>query len=109
MSGLLYELIHLDLRTKLVNRKALAVIAFTLASSISAQAMDLTPDQQEQVKLKSAKWGEDRQKAEALTKAGKYQEAEAIYRKTIADRQTLGLDLFSEYDRLGALFMSWGK
>ncbi|MBS1996770.1 MAG: tetratricopeptide repeat protein [Cyanobacteria bacterium SZAS LIN-2] len=68
-----------------------------------------TPDQLEQIKLKSAKWGEERQKATALETAKKYPEAEAIYKGIIAERQNLGLDLCSEYDALGLLYLKMGK
>jgi len=94
-----------------VKPSPLAGTLFTLLLLCANQALasDLTPDQGEQVKLKSAKWGVERQKATTLTKAAKYQEAETIYKQIIGERQALGLDLAAEYDLLGQLYWSWGK
>ena len=86
-----------------------AVAALLFMSSFAARAADLTPDQSEQIKLKSGKWQEQRTKAEELLKKSKYSSAEAIYKQILAERQGLGLDLFSEYDRLGAIYLKWGK
>ncbi len=77
--------------------------------ALPAPATDRNPEQDEQVKLKSAKWGIEDQKATALLKAGKYQEAETIYKKVLDERRALNLDLFTEQDSLGQLYLKWGK
>jgi tetratricopeptide (TPR) repeat protein len=86
-----------------------AVAALLFLSAGVAQAADLTPDQSEQIKLKSGKWSEQDMKAEALMKKGKYQEAETIYKQKLDERQSFGGDLFPEYEHLGALYLKWGK
>ena len=94
---------------EVVMRLALTLLVLTLLCSTSARANDLTPDQQEEVKLKSGKWMEQRQKAEAFEKSGRFAEAESLWKEMLADRQALGLDLLSEYDGLAALYQHWGK
>lgn len=91
-----------------MNKIITAICAFTLLSA-PASALDLTPDQRQQVKLKSAQWLEQKQKAEAFTKDRKFADAEAVYQKIKAERETLGLDLLSEYDALAGLYFAWGK
>jgi tetratricopeptide (TPR) repeat protein len=71
--------------------------------------MQLTPDQQEKVKLSSAKWSIAGQKAEALLAKKKYAEAEAIYLTVLNERKALNLDLLPEYERLGPLYEAMGN
>ena len=92
-----------------MNRFITAAAALLVLSAAAARANDLTPDQQEEVKLKSGKWMAMRQKAEALEKKSKFEDAAAIFKEIMSQRQTLGLDLLSEYDAMGSLYMSWGK
>lgn len=87
----------------------LAAVVFLSLSINVAKANNLTPDEAEQVKLKSAKWMARRLQADALIKEAKYQAAETIVKETLADRQELKLDLLSEYDELGDLYLKWGK
>src|SRR5437868_3147999 len=86
---------------------AFSIMAMLLAPA--AMAADLTPDQQEQVKIKSMNWMDNLQKAEAFSKAKKHQEAETLLKQSLAERKALGLDLYTEYERLGTLYMTWGK
>jgi tetratricopeptide (TPR) repeat protein len=92
-----------------VKRIITAVVALTFFSCAAAQAAELTPDQAEQIKLRSGKWSEQDMKADALVKKAKYQEAEALYKQSLVDRQAFCLDLFPEYEHLGALYLKWGK
>jgi len=85
---------------------SLILLSLSCASTLAAA---LTPDQQEDVKLKSIKWIMSEEKADALVKEKKYAEAEAIYKQILTDRQSLGLDLFTEYQALGSLYMSSGQ
>lgn len=89
------------------------LLAFTIcllnAPIAWALAPELTPQQQEEVKLKSAIWGQQREKALALTKAKKFSEVEAIYKQIIEERRALNLDLLSEQDLLTTLYLNYGK
>ena len=99
--------------TKNLTLTAIILAATCLSSAqyclAAPKTAEQTPDQLEQIKLKSADWGAERQQATALTNAHKYQEAEAIYKKIIAEREGLLLDLSAEYDLLGQLYLTWGK
>lgn len=75
-----------------MNRVVVLAVVLAALSSLAVQAADQTPDQMEQVKLKSAKWMDQRQKADGLFKGGKYAAAESIYKGIIAERQALGLE-----------------
>jgi tetratricopeptide (TPR) repeat protein len=90
-------------------KRIVAVIALVALSCSMAKAIDLTPQQEEEVKLKSIKWLEQRNKADGLVKKARYADAESIYQQIISDRKALGLDLLSEYDGLAFLYMSSGK
>jgi len=92
-----------------MNRFSTAIVALAVLSSTAAQAIDLTPNQAEEVKLKSGKWMEQRKKVDELAKQSRYGDAENILKQIIADRQSLGLDLLSEYDALASLYMSSGR
>lgn len=89
------------------------LLAFTVCllavPQVLALAPELTPQQKEEVKLKSAVWGLKRQKALELTKAKKFTEAEAIYKQIIEERRALNLDLLAELDVLTTLYLNYGK
>ena len=89
------------------------LLAFTIclltAPQVLALAAELTPQQKEEVKLKSAVWGLKRQKALELTKAKKFAEVEAIYKQIIEERRALNLDLLSELDLLTTLYLNYDK
>lgn len=86
-----------------------ASVALTTAGA--AAAAELTADQKQEVKLKSAKWGELRQKALTLSKGSKddKQKAIEIYESILAERQALSLDLAAEYALLGELYTQMGR
>jgi tetratricopeptide (TPR) repeat protein len=81
----------------------------TILILVASLMMQLTPDQQEKVKLLSAKWSVAGMKAETLVTKKKYAEAEAIYIDILNQRKDLNLDLLPEYERLGPLYEAWGK
>ena len=91
------------------NRTINALIALALVHSAASAAVNSNPDRDEQIKVKSGKWMEQRQRADALVKAGKYEDAEAIYKKVIEERTALDMDLLSEYESLGDIYMKSGK
>lgn len=95
--------------TQSANLRNLVLAALLIVTCSSAEAADQNSAQSEQIKLKSAKWMERRQQSDDLAKHGKFQDAETLIQRTIDERKQLGLDLLSEYDSLGQLYMRWGK
>lgn len=87
---------------------------WTLACVLSlscnlAYCAELTADQKEQVKLKSAKWAQANQKADALANAKKTAEAEEIYKTILSERKQLNLDLLPAYDKLANFYMTHSR
>ncbi len=71
-----------------------AALSLSLCMTVSAAfAADLTPAQQEDLKIKSGEWMVESQKADQLNKQHKFAEAEALYKKILDERKELGLDL----------------
>lgn len=83
-------------------------IILLLVTCLFAPA-DLTPDQQEQVKLSSNKWSIASMKADKLIQQKKYAEAEAIYTDILTQRLALKLDPLPYYERLAPMYEAWGK
>lgn len=88
--------------------RSLTVVILTVLNGLltwppTCTALELTPDQREEVKLKSEKWGILRQKAEKLSRENKKEEALAIYEAILQERKALGLDLAAEYALLGGV------
>jgi tetratricopeptide (TPR) repeat protein len=80
-----------------------------LAISCLFAAADLTPEEQEKVKLSSAKWSVASMKADKLVAEKKYAEAEAIYTDILNQRIALKLDPLPEYEKLAPLYEAWGR
>ncbi len=85
------------------------IISLLIASSWGALANSLTPDQQEEVKMKSLDWMKVDAQANILKKQKKYAEAQAIYEQEIAERKKYGLDLLPQYENLASIFLVLGK
>ncbi len=97
----------------LINR-SLTVLVLAVLNGLPTMAPaaanpDLTPDQREEVKLKSEKWGILRQKAEKLSRENKKEEALVIFEQLLAERKALGLDLDAEYALLGGVLTELGR
>jgi tetratricopeptide (TPR) repeat protein len=92
-----------------VKSVASIMLSMLIASSCSAFAVNLTPAQQEEVKMKSLDWMKDDNQAISLKRQKKYAEAQAIYEREIAERKKYGLDLLPQYENLATLFLVLGK
>lgn len=87
-----------------------AALSLSLCLTISAAfAADLTPAQQEDLKIKSGEWMVESQKADQLNKQHKFAEAEAIYKKILDERKELGLDLSAQQNGLAWFYANWNK
>ncbi|CAN5201734.1 hypothetical protein BH10CYA1_BH10CYA1_49160 [soil metagenome] len=87
-----------------------AALSLSLCLAVSAAfATDLTPAQQEDVKVKSGEWMVQSQNAFQLNKQHKFAEAEAIYKKILEERKELGLDLSAQQNGLAWFYANWGK
>lgn len=75
------------------------LIAFPL--SVSAQTEE---DRSQKIKHMSAVWMKRMKEAEELSAAGKFEEAEALYRETLKEREDLKLDLLTERIALAKLY-----
>jgi len=84
-------------------------LSFLIASCCGVLAESLTPDQQEEVKMKSLDWMKDENIAGTLKKEKKYAEAQAIYEREMTERKKLGLDLLPQYENLASIFLLTGK
>lgn len=85
-------------------------LAISLCLSVSAAfAGDLTPAQEEEVKVKSGEWMVATQKADQLNKQHKFAEAEALYKKVLEERKALGLNLSAQQNGLAWFYANWGK
>lgn len=82
---------------------------FSPAAQGQVKTLELSPQQKEEVKLKSARWAQLREKAEVLGKGQDKAAACALYEQIIAERQALGLDLAAEYALLGELLTDMGR
>ncbi|HEY9677779.1 MAG TPA: hypothetical protein V6C76_07205 [Drouetiella sp.] len=94
---------------KLISAALTLSIALSLSASIAVKATDLTPAQQEEVRVKSGVWMDDNRKAEALSKQHKFAEAEALYKKVLSEREALGLDTSQEHYNLAWFYANFGK
>lgn len=78
---------------------ALSVIVFVPAASFAADI-----DKQETIREKSSEWMLDMRRADSLTAAKKWAEAQALVRKVKDERKELGLDITSELSMLAKLY-----
>jgi tetratricopeptide (TPR) repeat protein len=92
-----------------VKLKSIALSISLCLSFSAAFAADLTPAQQEELKVKSGEWMVATQKADKLNKQHKFAEAEAIYKKILDERKALGLDLSAQQNALAWFYANWGK
>jgi tetratricopeptide (TPR) repeat protein len=88
---------------------AALIVSLCLSLSAGYASDTQTPAQLEEIKIKSGKWMEQTQQAEQLSKKHKFEEPEAIYKKILAERKELGLDLSGQQNTLGWFYANWGK